>query len=246
MESSEIKKAQAIAMMIEGHTQAHIADQLSVDPRTIRRWSKEPAFAAALKEERECAITLATAHAAAAVMTDIEQGQVSKRLLVKIRDNPDASLTTRMRAAGILMSQAFKATALLLKQENARKKADKSGHSVAETPENGAESGQNRTKADNPNAAIEEMRSMALKECDEEMAKLDQLEQTGKDALKRGADAQQVDKYLDEIELAKQSIDGVIGTLENASPEELKETLEKNGGKCLFELNIPKIELKAA
>src|ERR1041385_1152636 len=61
MGAYEVKKARAIALTVEGHTQKAIADALCVDTRTIRRWAKEPDFIASLKEERESALELAKA-----------------------------------------------------------------------------------------------------------------------------------------------------------------------------------------
>jgi hypothetical protein len=132
MGAYEVKKARAIALTVEGYAQKAIADALCVDTRTIRRWANEPDFSASLKEERESALALAQAHAASMYLADIEEGRTSNQFLVKIRDNPNLEVKTRMRAATCLMNQALKSTALMIKEEQAnRTKADKTGHAAA-------------------------------------------------------------------------------------------------------------------
>ena len=161
MGAYEVKKARAIALTVEGYTQKAIADALTVDTRTIRRWAKEPDFIAELKEERESALELAKAHRASMYLTDMEEGRASNQLLVKIRDNSNLEVKTRMRAAQLLMNQALKSAALMIKEEQAnRTKADKTGHATvpqaaslpvvqASSAVAYSESGQNRTIADN-------------------------------------------------------------------------------------------------
>ena len=125
MGNYEIKKARAIALTVEGYTQKAIAEALTIDTRTIRRWAKEPDFVAALQEERESALVIAKAHAASMYLADIEEGRASNQFLVKIRENSDLEVRTRMRAAQLLMNQALKSTALMIKEEQAnRTKAD--------------------------------------------------------------------------------------------------------------------------
>jgi hypothetical protein len=114
METNATLKAQALVLMLAGRKQKHIAAELKVSTRTLRRWASEPEFAAELKEERDGLFAIARAQAVARAQIDIEEGIAATRLVAAVCENENMTLQTRNRAGVILMNNSHNSTNFFL------------------------------------------------------------------------------------------------------------------------------------
>jgi hypothetical protein len=115
METLDARKTQALFMMLAGETYVFIAKTLNVSSRTVRRWAQEPQFAATLKEESDALASITRAQTLVLTNYNVERGIAASRFLDHVMNADQASLTTRMRAAGQLASISFRSTAFAYK-----------------------------------------------------------------------------------------------------------------------------------
>jgi hypothetical protein len=109
METSlDPRKTQALYLLLAGETYAFIAKTLGVHPKTIRRWTDEPAFAEELKMETQALNTFLRTHGMAQATMNVEKGTEATRFLTHVMTADGAPLHARMRAAQQLMNSSYK------------------------------------------------------------------------------------------------------------------------------------------
>ena len=93
------RQSRAVAMLAEGRSRLRVARLLEVDPKTVRRWTAIPEFAAALAAVRREGIELARTRLGGALETAVGT------LLTVLRDKTTPA-AVRVRAAEIVLARA--------------------------------------------------------------------------------------------------------------------------------------------
>jgi hypothetical protein len=173
METLDARQTQALFMILAGETYTYIADELDVSERTVRRWAKEPAFRAALRQEIDGVAEIDRLQTHVLLRQYVEKGLDAAQLLHFVQNTERYPLRERMHAAGQLMNHAFKTAVYIQKQpepeasclpaaavgavvsESAKAASESLERTIAagRHAASAASTGQNRTKADMKPAA---------------------------------------------------------------------------------------------
>ena len=101
----------AIRLVVAGHDHQAVADEIGVSKRTVRRWSREPAFQAALTTAREQLLNQ--------VVEQLKVGAL--RAVAEIQNAlGDENPQIRLRAADRLLSHTLRAVELVEHEQRLR------------------------------------------------------------------------------------------------------------------------------
>jgi transposase-like protein len=102
--TSERKREQAIAALLERPTITEAAGAVGIGEKTLRRWLAEPEFKAAYRDAREQTLSMAVGRLQALLA---RAGEALDRAMVC------GTPSVEVRAAGIVIQEAFKGVELL-------------------------------------------------------------------------------------------------------------------------------------